>query len=90
MELRSLIEDVLAEDMKNLKAKHEKTISGQNVIRKMHDSPGVLEALSQITSPAELAHVIEAIIDAVPVVRRDAVLQALEKVKRHEKKARMR
>jgi hypothetical protein len=87
-QLRQLIKDVIKEDLKNTRSKHEKTVAGSIALRRMHDAPGVLEALSQITEPRELAHVIEAIIDAVPVVRRDEVLRALLVVQRHEKKTR--
>ena len=73
------------EDLKNVGGRHEKTVAGSTVLRKMHDAPGVMEALAAVDSPKELAHVIEAIIDAVPVVRRDEVLKALSTVTRHEK-----
>lgn len=86
--IRSEIE--LSEDMKNVGSKHEDTVSGAVAIRKMHDAPGVLEALSNIHSAKELAHVIEAIIDSVPVVRREEVLRALGTVQRHERKTHKR
>lgn len=54
----------------------------------MHDAQGVLPALSQITSPTEMARVIEALLDAVPMVSRRDVLEALMKVMRHEKATR--
>ncbi len=89
-ELRRYVRLLLQEDLKNLRAPHERTVAGADVLRKMHDAPGVLQALSQVDSATELAHVIEAIIDAVPVVRRHDVLDALTKVTRHEKKVRLR
>jgi hypothetical protein len=84
-QLRPIIDEVIAEDLKNVRSKHEKTIAGTTALRKMHDAPGVLEALSQITDPKELAQVIEAIIDSVPMVKRGDVLSALAKVTRHER-----
>ena len=88
--LRNLIKEVLEEDLKNVGSKHEKTVSGSSALRKMHDAPGVLDALSKITDPKELAHVIEALIDAVPVVKRADVLKALGMVSRHERATRKR
>ncbi len=87
LQLRRIIREEigLSEDMKNVGGEHEDTVGGAVVIRKMHDAPGVLEALSSIGSAKELAHVIEAIIDAVPIVRREEVLRALTTVQRHEK-----
>lgn len=87
-QLRTLIDDIIAEDLKNVRSQHEKTIAGTTALRRMHDAPGVLEALSQITDPKELAQVIEAIIDAVPMVRRGDVLATLAKVQRHERTTR--
>jgi hypothetical protein len=54
----------------------------------MHDAPGVMEALMMIEDPKELAQIIEALLDAVPIVRRDEVLRALGIVQRHERKTR--
>jgi hypothetical protein len=87
-QLRSLVRDVVSEDLKNVRSRHEKTAAGATVLRRMHDAPGVLEALAAVDSPKELAHVIEAIIDAVPVVRREDVLRALTTVARHERATR--
>jgi hypothetical protein len=87
-ELKHIIQETLDEDLKNVHSKHEKTSTGSAVLRKMHDAPGVLEMLSKIKSPKELAQVIEAILDAVPVVRRDDVLKALTTVQRHERSTR--
>lgn len=84
-QLRQVVRDVIEEDLKNIHGKHERTTAGSTVLRHMHDAPGVMEALASVTSPKELAHIIEAIIDAVPVVRRDEVLRALTTVTRHEK-----
>lgn len=84
-QLRQAVRDVIEEDLKNVHGKHERTTAGSIALRRMHDAPGVMEALADITSPKELAHVIEAIIDAVPVVRRDDLLRALNIVTRHEK-----
>ena len=83
--LRTIIDEVITEDLKNVRSSHEKTIAGTTALRKMHDAPGVLDALSKITDPKELAQVIEAIIDAVPMVKRGDVLTALAKVTRHER-----
>jgi hypothetical protein len=44
-----------------------------------------MDALARVGNPKELAHIIEAIIDAVPVVGRAEVLKALTTVARHEK-----
>jgi len=87
-QLRTIIEETITEDLKNVRGKHEHTIAGTTALRRMHDAPGVLEALSQITDPKELAQVIEAIIDAVPMVNRGDVLGALAKVTRHERSTR--
>lgn len=86
----SKLRQLIQETMENVHSKHEKTTAGSVVLRKMHDAPGVLESLSQIDNPRELAHVIEGIIDAVPVVRRADVLEALAKVKHHEREERRR
>lgn len=88
--LRDAVRGLVAEDLKNVHGKHAHTAAGTLALRKMHDAPGVLEALSDITEPLELAQVIEAIIDAVPVVRRDEVLKALTAVTRHERTGRTR
>lgn len=88
--LRSFVRGVLKEDLKNVRAHHERTTAGTRVLQKMHDAPGVLEALSNVEDPKELAHVIEAIIDAVPIVRKSDVLKALFTVQSHERKARKR
>lgn len=84
-QLRRFVRAAVNEDLKNVGGKHEKTVAGAHVLKMMHDAPGVMEALAGIGSPKELAHVIEAIIDAVPVVRRAEVLKALGVVMRHEK-----
>lgn len=83
--LRSTVRQIINEDLKNVRSEHEKTIAGSTALCRMHDAPGVLEALSHIDDPKELAQVIEAIIDAVPLVRRNDVLTALTKVTRHER-----
>ena len=86
--IRETANDILfriQEDLKNVGGRHERTAAGSIVLRKMHDAPGVMEALTKIKDPKELAHIIEAIIDAVPIVRRDEVLQSLTKVTRHER-----
>lgn len=84
-DLRNFVRGVVSEDLKNIGGRHEKTVAGSVVLRKMHDAPGVLEALTAVDDPKELVHVIEAIIDASAVVRRDEVLRALQKVARHER-----
>jgi len=84
-QLRRFIRAAMNEDLKNVGGKHEKTVAGAHVLKMMHDAPGVMDALAGIGSPKELAHVIEAIIDAVPVVGRAEVLKALTTVTRHEK-----
>lgn len=86
--LRLMVRRILSEDLKNVRSKHEKTVAGTTVLRLMHDAQGVLPALSQITSPTEMAQVIEALLDAVPMVSRRDVLEALMKVMRHEKATR--
>lgn len=83
--LRQFVREALNEDLKNIGGHHDKTVTGSVVLRKMHDAPGVLEALAAVDSPKELAHIIEAIIDAVPIVRREDVLKALRTVGRHER-----
>ena len=89
-QLRILVRGFVSEDLKNVRAHHERTSVGTRVIQKMHDAPGVLEALSMVDDPKELAHVIEAIIDAVPIVSRVDVLRALTTVQSHERKVRKR
>jgi len=91
-DLRKIIREAAAEaghivdeDLKNVGGQHTKTVEGSHVIRMMHDAPGVMDALVKIDDPLELAHVIEAIIDAVPIVRREQVLRTLNNVIRHEK-----
>jgi hypothetical protein len=52
----------------------------------MHDAPGVLDSLSHIDDPRELAQIIQAIIDSVPITKRAEVLRALNTVMGHERK----
>ena len=85
--LRRIIQEELNQDLKNVHSKHEKT-TGTSVLRKMHDAPGVLAAISQLKTPKEVAQVIEAILDAVPMVSRESIFKALETVKRHERATR--
>lgn len=92
-DLRKIIRessDELEEDLKNVGSKHEKTVAGGHALKMMHDAPGVMEALAGISSPKELAQVIEAIIDAVPIVGRAEVMRALNTVGRHERTNRKR
>ncbi len=84
-ELRRIIRELIQEDMKNIGSRHQKTVAGTAALRKMHDAPGVLDALSNIDDPKELAQVLQATIDAVPITKRDAVLKALGTVGRHER-----
>lgn len=84
--LRQAIREILNEDLKNLGVKHDKTVAGTAVLRKMHNAPGVMDALMGIDTSKEIAHVLEALLDAIPVVRREAVLKALIKVLDHERK----
>jgi hypothetical protein len=60
----------LTEDLKNVGGKHERTVTGSMVLRKMHDSPGIMEELSKVDDPKELAHVR----DTLGVRERDAVI----------------
>lgn len=83
-----LLRQLVAEDLKNVYSHHKKTVDSQYVLKKMHDAPAVMDALTAIDKPAELAAVIEAIIDACPIVRKDEVLNALRKVQGHEKTTR--
>lgn len=89
-DLRKLIREVIEEDLKNVGSTHPDTVAGTSALRMMHNAPGVLASLQKIKSPNELAQVIEALLDAVPVVKRDEVLRALEMVLRHERSTRMR
>ena len=89
-ELRSLVREILEEDLKNVGGRHQKTVRGSSALKKMHDAPGVLQSLARITDPKELAQVIQALIDAVPVVNRSDVMRALGIVTRHEKTTHMR
>jgi HEAT repeat protein len=84
-ELRKLVREALEEDLKNVGSKHQKTVGGTIVLKKMHDAPGVLDSLTDIKDPRELAQVIEALIDSVPMVKRADVLRALGIVARHER-----
>lgn len=86
--LRRIIQEELNQDLKNVHSKHEKTTTGTSVLRKMHDAPGVLASISQLKTPKEVAQVIEAILDAVPMVSRESIFKALETVKRHERATR--
>ena len=76
------------EDMKNIYSQHEPTVDSQRVLKMMHNALGVMDSLTKINSPRELAAVIEALIDACPIVRKDEVLGALRKVEKHERKTR--
>lgn len=84
-----LLRKFIFEDLKNVRSKHEPATSdSKRVLRLMHDAPGVIPALQEIDNPRELAAVIEALIDACPVVRKGDVLSALSKVTSHERKTR--
>ena len=83
-----LLRGLIAEDLKNIYSKHKKTVDSQHALKVMHDAPAVLAALQKIDKPNELAAVIEAIIDACPIVKKAEVLDALMKVQRHEKTTR--
>lgn len=86
---QGLLKKFISEDLKNIYSKHEPaTTDSKKVLRMMHDAPGVMSALQKIDSPQELAAVIEALIDACPVVKKGDVLGALSKVTRHERKTR--
>jgi hypothetical protein len=89
-QLRILIREMIEEDLKNLRAPHDQTVSGMSTLKKMHDAPGVVASLTKIHTPRELAHVIEALIDAVSISSRSDILQALGMVARHEKKTHTR
>lgn len=83
-----LLREMIAEDLKNIYSKHKKTVDSQRVLKAIHDAPKVMDALTKINSPAELAAVIEAIIDACPIVKKAEVLRALGVVQKHEKTTR--
>ena len=87
-DLSNLIREFISEDLRNIYSKHEPTADSQHALKIMHDAPGVMEALQKINNPQELAAVLEAIIDACPIIKKDSVLKALNKVQRHEKKTR--
>jgi len=89
-ELRALIREVIAEDLKNVGGRHQRTVRGTSALKKMHDAPGVLKSLSKISDPKELAQVIQALIDAVPITSREDVLRSLGMVTRHERKTHLR
>ena len=84
--IRPLVREVIKEFLKNAGMPHEKTVAGGAALKKMHDAPGVIASLGRVKSPQELAQIIQAIIDAVPLSSRDAVLKTLGIVQRHEKK----
>ena len=65
-------------------------MAGSAALKKMHDAPGVLSTLQRIKTPSELAQVIEALLDAVPITSREQILHAVDLVLQHERKARMR
>ena len=88
--LREAVRAILAEDLKNVGSRHQKTVGGTAALRKMHDAPGVLPSLSKLHDPKELAQVIQALIDAVPITSREEVLRALGIVARHERKTHRR
>lgn len=73
-DLRKIIREAIQEDLKNVGSRHQKTVAGALALRKMHDAPGVLDALSDISNPQELAQIIQATIDAVPITKRAAVI----------------
>lgn len=83
-----LLRELISEDLKNIYSHHKPTVDSKHALMMIHNAPGVLEALQKIDKPAELAAVLEAIIDACPIVRKDAVLNALTKVRTHEKTTR--
>jgi len=83
--LRQLVREVLKEDLKNVGSRHQRTATGTTILRRMHDAPGVLSSLSSIDDPRELAQVIQAIIDAVPLTSREEISKALNIVTRHER-----
>jgi len=83
-----LLREVIAEDLKNIYSKHKKTVDSQRALKTIHDAPRVMDALAEINSPTELAAVIEALIDACPIVKKAEVLRALGVVQKHEKTTR--
>jgi len=85
-ELRKIVREVLEEDIKNVGSHHQKTVGGTATLKKMHDAPGVLDSLSHIDDPRELAQIIQAIIDSVPITKRAEVMRALNTVIGHERK----
>lgn len=86
---QGLLRKFISEDLKNIYSKHElPTTDSKKVLRMMHDAPGVMAALQEIDSPRELAAVLEALIDACPIVKKGDVLGALSKVTSHERKTR--
>lgn len=89
-ELRKLIREALEEDLKNVGSRHQKTVRGTAALKKMHDAPGVLDSLTKVHDPKELAQIIQALIDAVPMVKRAEVLRALGLVSKHERTTRSR
>lgn len=87
-DVEKLLRMLIAEDLKNIYSKHKRTVDSQHVLKMMHDSPGVMDALQKIDKPSELAAVIEALIDACPIVRKGDVMKALGNVQRHERTTR--
>lgn len=87
-EVEDLLREMISEDLKNIYSKHKKTVDSQFVLKKIHDAPGVMDALTKINNPAELAAVIEALIDACPIVKKHEVLRAIGTVQKHEKTTR--
>lgn len=85
---KNCLEIFISEDLKNIYSQHKKTVDSQYVLKMIHDAPGVMDAFQKINKPTELAAVLEAIIDACPIIKKTAVLNALGKVQRHEKTAR--
>lgn len=86
--VEKLLRILIAEDLKNIYSKHKKTVDSQHVLKKLHDAPGVMDALQKINKPSELAAVIEALIDACPIVKKHDVMKALGSVQRHERTTR--
>lgn len=83
--LRQLIREIIKEDLKNVGGRHQHTAAGTSTLRKMHDAPGVLDSLASIEDPKELAQIIQALIDAVPMTHREEIMKALDIVRRHER-----
>lgn len=83
--VEKLLRVLISEDLKNIYSKHKQTVDSQHVLKMIHDSPGVLDALQKINKPSELAAVLEALIDACPIVRKYDVMKALGSVQRHER-----